>query len=277
MAEQHVIPKVVHQTWKTHTVPDHWKESEQSWRALEKHGWTYILWDDTEIDAFISDNYPWFLEQFRGYKRGISRADAVRPFLLHKYGGLYVDLDIVAKETEFMRFYELVKGQQVVLPQTKVGNGVDGQNLSNCFMMSQPGAEFWPHVWHRLQHPYKDRPFKAVISAITPYFRTLFSTGPGVISDSYNTYKNRSQIYIAPAALVQPGSDNRPKPHQAPNSVVKVIEGSSWHPKDAKFWRGFGWFLRYQREVMGALIGVLVAIVIGLSVWVSVLRRGPAN
>ena len=268
-----VIPRLIHQTWKTHSVPEHWKESQESWQNLEKHGWTYQLWDDSDIRQLIVDEYPWFLEKFDSYPKGINRADAWRPFVLHKHGGVYVDLDIVAKPTEFLAFYELIKHHQVVLPHTKNGNGVGKQNVSNCFMMSQPQAEFWQHVWKRLDTPYKNRPFKATMAFLTPYFRTLFSTGPGVICDALATYKDRSQIYIAPAALVQPGDDRHPKPHDGTESVVRVIEGSSWHPKDAKFWLGLKWFQTHQQAILGTIIGILTAVIIGLSVWVGLLRK----
>lgn len=266
------ITKAIHQTWKTHDVPDHWKESEASWRAFEKEGWIYKLWDDADMEAFIAAEYPWFLPQFKGYPRGINRCDAWRYFVLHKYGGVYVDLDIVAKHDEFLAFYELVKTNQVVLPHCKTGNGQGSQDLSNCLMMSQPGVAFWPHVWARLQHPYKGRPYKKMLAAITPYFLTIFSTGPGLISDSYHTYKHKNEVYVAPSELLQPGDDRLPKPHQGPNSVVKVIEGSSWHNKDAKFWLGCKWFTQNDRAILGVLVGILAAVVIGLSIWVHQLR-----
>lgn len=268
-----MIPKIVHQTWKTHTVPEHWRESEQSWRALEKHGWTYILWDDDEIDAFIARDYPWFIAQFRGYRRGISRADAVRPFLLHKYGGVYVDLDIVAKPDDFLRFYEMTKDQRVLLPRTKSGNGVDGHDLTNCFMMSAPGDPFWEVVWRRLQAPFKDQPAKRAVASVLPYFNTIFSTGPGVICDAYAAYPQRKKIYVIPSELTQPGSDSRPKPHQETNSIVKVIEGSSWHQADAKVVMAGRWVLNHSQACLGVLSAALLVTVIGLSVAVHQRRK----
>jgi mannosyltransferase OCH1-like enzyme len=39
--------------------------------------------------------YPWFLETFDGYPYPIQRADAIRYFVLHHFGGIYIDLDDV--------------------------------------------------------------------------------------------------------------------------------------------------------------------------------------
>jgi mannosyltransferase OCH1-like enzyme len=40
--------------------------------------------------------YPWFLETFDGYVYPIQRADAIRYFVLHHFGGIYIDLDDVS-------------------------------------------------------------------------------------------------------------------------------------------------------------------------------------
>jgi mannosyltransferase OCH1-like enzyme len=42
-----------------------------------------------------SPRYPWFLETFDGYPYPIQRADAIRYFVLHHFGGIYIDLDDV--------------------------------------------------------------------------------------------------------------------------------------------------------------------------------------
>lgn len=39
--------------------------------------------------------YPWFLETFDSYPYPIQRADAIRYFVLHHFGGIYIDLDDV--------------------------------------------------------------------------------------------------------------------------------------------------------------------------------------
>ena len=41
----------------------------------------------------IKEYYPWFLDTYNSYPYNIQRADAIRPFILYHYGGLYVDMD----------------------------------------------------------------------------------------------------------------------------------------------------------------------------------------
>lgn len=57
---------------------------------------TYKLWTDELALDFIKTHYPWFLPTYLGYKFDIQRADVIRYFVLHKYGGIYMDLDIGA-------------------------------------------------------------------------------------------------------------------------------------------------------------------------------------
>ena len=41
----------------------------------------------------IKNHYPWFLDTYNNYKYKIQKIDAIRPFILYHYGGMYVDLD----------------------------------------------------------------------------------------------------------------------------------------------------------------------------------------
>ncbi|KOO53165.1 glycosyltransferase family 32 protein, partial [Chrysochromulina tobinii] len=56
-------------------------------------GYTLRLWTDANNERFIAQHYPWFLRYFRQYDKMIKRADAVRPFYLYHFGGVYADLD----------------------------------------------------------------------------------------------------------------------------------------------------------------------------------------
>lgn len=258
-----VIPKVIHQTYKTHTVPDHWVESHESWKALETQGWTYRLWDDADIRALIEEHFPSFLKTFDAYPQGINRADAWRYFVLYHEGGIYVDLDLVCKPN-FLTFYEHVKNEQVVLSETAGSHGYKDQNLTNAFMMSQPGAAFWPCTWDLLVSPFKVHPWKRAMCKMFPYFRVLFTTGPGIICDAYQVYEG-DDIYVSSARLTQPATHKDVRPYDTKESVLKVLDGSSWHGADAKNWQRLHWFAKNERAILGVLVGLLAVTVIVLS------------
>jgi inositol phosphorylceramide mannosyltransferase catalytic subunit len=235
------IPKIIHQTWKTNDIPEHWLKSYNGYKNLEKEGWEYKLWTDDDNRKLIEKEFPWFLEKYDSYKYGIQRADAIRYFILYKYGGVYSDLDIAPK-SNFVHFFEIYKFFDVAICSCKEGNSAAGQNLTNAFMMSKPGSDFWPHVWTYLQQPFQTRKWKRILAS-SYYFYVLFTTGPGIICDAVSTYKKKEEIVLIPSQLIQP-FDPKNKESKEPitnnSAVTEVLPGSSWHKKDSRFWKFMG-------------------------------------
>lgn len=87
------IPKIIHQVWKTDTIPDRWKEPADMVRRMNPD-FEIRLWSDEEALKFLQRFYPEFAATYLSYQYDIQRADAIRYFLLHHYGGVYMDLDV---------------------------------------------------------------------------------------------------------------------------------------------------------------------------------------
>jgi hypothetical protein len=87
------IPKILHFTWKTKTLPKGFAKMFARWQSTHAD-WDIRLWDDAEIRALVADHYPAQLAVFDRYPSGIFRADAFRFFVLHRFGGVYADLDM---------------------------------------------------------------------------------------------------------------------------------------------------------------------------------------
>ena len=45
------------------------------------------------IEALLQEHYPWTLPMFKAYDHEVKRADMGRAFILHHFGGLYLDID----------------------------------------------------------------------------------------------------------------------------------------------------------------------------------------
>lgn len=89
-----LIPMIIHQTYINESIPEVWQAAQESCLALHPAPeWEYMLWTDAASEDFIAQDYPWFLDTFRGYEYPIQRADAIRYFVLAHYGGVYIDLD----------------------------------------------------------------------------------------------------------------------------------------------------------------------------------------
>lgn len=89
------IPKLIHRVWHawdSAQLPTHLAAFASGWQAMHP-GWEHRIWGDDESRALIAQHYPWFLATYDGYPDRVQRVDAVRYFILDRYGGLYVDVD----------------------------------------------------------------------------------------------------------------------------------------------------------------------------------------
>ncbi|KAJ9120552.1 hypothetical protein QFC24_005228 [Naganishia onofrii] len=183
----------------------------------------YMLWTDDQSRHFIAEHYPQFLAMFDGYEYPIQRADAIRYFVLHHFGGIYMDLDIGCRR----RLEPLISGDwDVLLPRTKpVG-------VSNDLIFSAKRHPFMEATIHGLvafDHRY-----------VTNYPTVMFSTGPMFLSAQYGIYTSahpvtpthpHPQIRILPKSLYGKNA----KEGEAPHSFFAHYYGSSWHADDAGF------------------------------------------
>lgn len=221
------IPRIIHQTWKTEELPPQWAEVREGCARLMPD-YEYMLWTDAISREFIEKEYPWFLPTFDAYPHNIQRADAIRYFVLHKYGGVYMDLDIGCQKRldSLLRF-------DLILPKTiPVG-------VSNDLMFSVPGHSFMDLLIRSL-NKFNHRFF-------THYATVMFSTGPMFVSTLHRVFASVHEK-VAPSDAQQPGRGFQgirvlPKslygknlePDQVPDSFFVHMYGSSWHAGDAGF------------------------------------------
>lgn len=161
-----MIPKIIHQTWKDKNIPKKWQSYHKSWRDnFPDPEYTHILWTDEDNRNLIKDNYNWFLETYDNYPKNIQRADAVRYFILHYYGGIYADLDCEVREN----FYDDLTQDNINLAASPYGP--DGK--MNNLMASDKGNEKWKIVFDELMKRKK-------------ILATTKSTGPCVLDSLEN-------------------------------------------------------------------------------------------
>ena len=55
--------------------------------------WSFWLWTDEDNRQLIAEHYPAFLRVYDGYDHYMKRVDAARIFYLHRFGGVYMDMD----------------------------------------------------------------------------------------------------------------------------------------------------------------------------------------
>lgn len=85
------IPKILIQTWKTKKMPKEFTQWTQTWKLVNPD-FEYMFFDDSDCFKFIYKNYPEYLDLYESLI-SIEKADVFRYLALHKYGGVYVDID----------------------------------------------------------------------------------------------------------------------------------------------------------------------------------------
>lgn len=233
--EDYPVPKLIHQTWKDKNIPKKWKKAQQS--CIDNHkDYTYKLWTDEEGLDLIKKEYPWFLKTYQSYPYDIQRVDAVRYFILHKYGGIYIDLDVGCNQKlEFMRQAEFTA------PLTyPVG-------ISNDVMSSVPGSRYLERAIHRLKSWNHWLFIK--------YIQVMFGTGPMFLTSQYATAHSKvtRDVRVIPAPLYG-------KYDFSGDPAFYHLHGSSWHANDAAFIFLLDTY-KYHIIAFGCLLACILAVV----------------
>ncbi len=224
---KNAIPKIIHQTWQNHNLPQDMAAWQRTW--LKHHpDWTYYLWTDEDKRRFLNDHYSWFLPVYDGYPEEIMRVDAVRYFLLHHYGGVYVDLDFEC----FRPLEPLLSGKTLFFglePEEHARlQSTDRHRVSwivcNAFMASVPGHPFWEHSFKQLIAYHK-----------AP--GVLDATGPFFLTRTCRTYANQSEIHLEPPETLYP-IHNRQKWDNLPAEERERIRGTAY---GVHHWSGVWW------------------------------------
>jgi mannosyltransferase OCH1-like enzyme len=208
-----IIPKIIHQTYKSDKVPDIWKPGQK--KCVDLHpDYQYILWTDDMARQFIVEEYPWFLETWDSYPYPIQRADAIRYFVLFHYGGVYIDLDDGCKR-KLDPLLTVPAFVRKTLP-TGISNDVMGSVANHAFFLKAMKS----------LTPYKR-------NWLIPYLTIMYSTGPLFLSVVWKQYKRWGVPEAGKVRVLLPKDYKTTQ-----NSFFEIAPGSSWHLDDAKFIKG---------------------------------------
>jgi len=211
-----MIPKIIHQTWKTNDIPDKWKISSLMWK---KHhpDWTYILWTDAMILDYITLAHPTFLKLFNSYKYDIMRVDMVRYFILKDFGGIYCDLDLYPV-CNLENYFKSDNNVYLVFSGNVFGC------VTNSFMASKKNAPLWDDVLNNLHNKI---PWFCVIK----HFQIMYSTGPLFLSNIVKKYNH--VVGLLPVNKFMCYDSNEDINIIKPNAILIPLEGKSWNSIDS--------------------------------------------
>ena len=72
-----LIPKIFHQTYMTTDVPPAIQPLMQSWR-LQNPDWNFRFYDDEACLEFVAQQFPEYLEAYKGLPKNVERSDFFR-------------------------------------------------------------------------------------------------------------------------------------------------------------------------------------------------------
>ena len=198
-----MIPRIIHQTWKDHDIPERFRAAQASWRTAHPD-WEYRFWTDEDLERLVAERAPELASLYHGYPEDIQRVDAARYVIMRECGGLYADLDM-----DCLKPMDSLLDGRVVLPRTTPFG------VSNQLMLAEPGQDFFDYVIASLPAAFVKRRF------VWPrHVRVLSTAGPLFLSECLRDFGEVEGLRLL--SLDEHGHGD---PRQ---SYVRHLRGNTW-------------------------------------------------
>jgi len=190
-----MIPKIIHQMGPGDKKDWHpiWEECHQSWKEqFPEPFYQHIFWTDDMLRDLVKNDYSEFLELYDDFPVDAFRIDFSRFCILHKYGGIYADLDFYCYENFYVEM-DKERVNNIFLLESKKKWG--GELVQNSLMASCKQNNFWilamnesRERYYELVGPRKEMRGVEFIKSFSDdheEFCTLVKnvTGPGLLND----------------------------------------------------------------------------------------------
>ena len=160
---------------------------------LESRSWgknvLHMYWTEHRILNLIKKKYPEWVKFYYRIPTLIIKCDISRAFILHAFGGVYADLDILPTSNHFKVFDHLLENKVYVISQSVIGFAYANNNWMACC----PYNSFWietylPNVKSYIENGgnLKD----TFLGAILPLYHVFATSGPVALM------KNQNQISL---------------------------------------------------------------------------------
>jgi mannosyltransferase OCH1-like enzyme len=226
--------KVSNENVRRLDLPMLWHDGKQTVQsACENEGWKYILIDNSFMNVFLKCFYSEFIESFWNLPYSIERVDILKYLLLHRYGGLYMDMDFLVNKP-FFSYISNLQAPLMVLSSSNMDN-----IITNSLIVSVPKID----MFFRLskQALLNNLPFWA----ISTHLQVMLATGPLAFT---KIIKNEQLPYvILPRDLFFPSNplfedaedelEYRKyieKERKKTKSFLMPIKGATWNSLDSQ-------------------------------------------
>lgn len=184
------IPKIIHQIWIQgyDKIPEHLKLYHKSCLDINSD-FEHIFWDDVKIINFLSTVYNEnYVNTYKNYKKLAQKADFARYAILYKYGGIYLDMDMLCRKnlSSFLSYNLFCTVDILSIISTRYLNGTIG---------TKPNHPLFMYV------------FKNIFKRLPKSSNVTYSTGTILFYDSVKEYKKttgKSDISIIDRKYLHP-------------------------------------------------------------------------
>ena len=207
-----MFPKKIHQTWVDFNNRGSLSSNENRWIDTWKQknpSYEYKLWTKQENDDLVANHYSDYKDSYDNYDREIKRVEFAKACYLHKYGGIYADVDFECLKS-FDALLDEHSDCEVILGRMWTDDSDDApectkqiSSLDTSIAISKPGSDFWLHYMN------------AMSSRTNQDYTKEYATGAIALNDSYASFFGKEKIIILP------------KENFFPLSWVSVLRGDS--------------------------------------------------
>ena len=181
-----MIPNIVHHVWM-----QGFSDSPVSQEGLRSMSWgavDHMFWDEASLISLVRDHYPEWLKFFQRLPTLIVRCDVARAFILHRYGGVYADIDIVPSRTHGEVFLKL-QGERRIVVASQSLNVLGLRYANNNWIACSPQNPWWTHSFlpHVKQHLKEGGAIHdAIATVFFPVYSVFATAGPIVYARAGN-------------------------------------------------------------------------------------------
>jgi mannosyltransferase OCH1-like enzyme len=153
-----------------------------SWAALTEEGFEIRIWNDESLALFIGENYAFALDAFINARNHAEASDIARYLIIHRFGGYYVDWDILLFNS--LGFLSLASSNRTGYLL------IDKKNLTLAseHFAAPAGEAYLLHLVHDIIHTY-ERGERELME--TPQY-----SGPYRMKIAYQRYRITQQTVI---------------------------------------------------------------------------------
>jgi mannosyltransferase OCH1-like enzyme len=175
------------------------------------------------MEIFVKKEYPNFYDTYMSYPHDIQRCDAFRYLVLYKYGGIYLDMDIICKK----KLDSLLKYELVISRSSNITSF-----YANAFFMTIPKNSFIKFCIDNLPDYVNSYKY------FGKHLHVMNSTGPYFLTNMIKTYgeKNIENLYILSNNEFA-GDCTVCNENTCRGGIYFIhINGNSWHSFDSTFY-----------------------------------------